>query len=42
MGKELSAEVITNDIETQIENQVIKLDELTLAYIGGGEGCVQL
>lgn len=42
MGKELNAEVIANDVEAQIENQVIKLDELTLAYIGGGEGCVQL
>ena len=44
MGKELNvlSEVTNDAVETQANNQVIKLDELTLAYIGGGEGTVQL
>jgi hypothetical protein len=44
MGKELNVvtEVITEAVETQIGNQIIKLDELTLAYIGGGDAIVAL
>jgi hypothetical protein len=39
MGKELNSalEVVANIVETQPDNQVVKLDELTLTYIGGGE-----
>ena len=42
MGKELNlaSEVTCNVLETQSVSQVIKLDELTLAYIGGGEQIV--
>jgi hypothetical protein len=44
MGKELNlaSEVTNNVVEAQTDNQIIKLDELTLAYIGGGEGAVNL
>ncbi len=44
MGKELNvaSEVDNGIVETQIDNQVIRLDELTLAYIGGGEAVVCL
>ena len=44
MGKELNVatEVTTEALETQINNQIIKLDELTLAYIGGGEAIIAL
>jgi hypothetical protein len=44
MGKELNValEVTGNVVETQIDNQLIKLDELTLAYIGGGEALTNL
>ncbi len=39
MGKELNAvlEIANNAVEAQIDSQLIKLDELTLAYVGGGE-----
>jgi hypothetical protein len=39
MGKDLNVTLeLTNDIvEAQIDNQIIKLDELALAYVGGGE-----
>ena len=44
MGKELNVvtEVTTEAFETQVNNQIIKLDELTLAYIGGGDTIVAL
>lgn len=44
MGKELNvaSEVASDILETQIDNQITKLDELALAYIGGGEGIVQM
>jgi hypothetical protein len=44
MGKEfnVASEVVSDVVETQIDNQFIKLDELTLTYIGGGEGTVNL
>jgi hypothetical protein len=44
MGKELNVamDVTTEAVETQIDNQIIKLDELTLAYIGGGDAIVAL
>jgi hypothetical protein len=44
MGKELNValEVTTEAAETQIDNQIIKLDELTLAYVGGGDAIVAL
>jgi hypothetical protein len=39
MGKELNVglEVANEAVETQTNDQIIKLDELALAYIGGGE-----
>lgn len=42
MGKELNAalEIANNAVEAQIDSQLVKLDELTLAYIGGGEALV--
>jgi hypothetical protein len=44
MGKELNSvsEVTSEAVETQTDNKVIKLDELTLAYIGGGEAVICL
>jgi hypothetical protein len=44
MGKELNlvSEITSETVETQSDNQVIKLDELTLAYIGGGEAVICL
>ncbi len=42
MGKELNlaSEVISDVLETQSDSQIIKLNELTLAYVGGGEQIV--
>jgi hypothetical protein len=42
MGKELNlaSEIVGDDLETQSDSQIIKLDELALAYIGGGEQIV--
>ena len=39
MGKELNlaSQVISDVLETPSDGQIIKLEELTLAYIGGGE-----
>lgn len=44
MGKDLNvvSEVAGNIVETQIDCQITKLDELALAYIGGGEAIVAL
>lgn len=44
MGKELNVglEVANEVVETQINDQIIKLDELALTYVGGGDHIVQL
>jgi len=44
MGKEfnITSTVATELIETNVDNQIIKLDELSLAYIGGGDAIVAL
>jgi hypothetical protein len=44
MGKELNAglETVNEVVEAQINDQIIKLDELSLAYIGGGEALVNI
>jgi hypothetical protein len=44
MGKELNIglEIVNEVVETKINDQIIKLDELALAYIGGGEALINL
>lgn len=44
MGKELNVglEVANEVVEAQVNDQIIKLDELSLTYVGGGEFVAQL
>ena len=44
MGKELNVvlEIANNTADTQVDSQLIKLDELQLAYVGGGEALINL